>query len=132
MRRLPEEISADVRFWFFAALMLLTVPIRWILAAFIAAMVHELGHVAAVYLVDGEISRVRFSLHGVCIESCGISVRQELICVLAGPASSLLLICLVHSFPRVAICGVIQGIYNLIPIHSRDGENALRCIRALR
>lgn len=65
------------------------------------------------------------------METLPMSTGRELIAVLAGPAASLLLLSLVRVFPRVAICGLIQGIYNLLPIYPLDGGKALRCLMAL-
>lgn len=60
-----------------------------------------------------------------------MSPGRELLCVLAGPAVSFSLLALARFFPRIAICGLVQGIYNLLPIYPLDGGKALRCMVSL-
>lgn len=53
------------------------------------------------------------------------SFGSELICALAGPAGSIALLLLAEYMPKVAICGMVQGIYNLLPVYPLDGGRAL-------
>ena len=127
----PMRLRIDSGGYIFLAVLLLTVPLRWILAAFGAALFHELGHYLAVRLLGGRVLEAAVSFRGARMEALPMSAGRELIAVLAGPAASLLLLGLCRVFPRVAICGLIQGIYNLIPILPLDGGKAVRCIMAL-
>lgn len=129
MRRLRIQIESG--FYIFLAVLLLAVPLRWICAAFAAAFVHELGHYLAVRLLGGQVLGGSICFRGARMETLPMSAGRELIAVLAGPAASLLLLFLIRIFPRVAICGLIQGIYNLLPIYPLDGGKALRCLMAL-
>ena len=131
MRGLPVRIRIESGFYIFLAVLLLAVPLRWIAAAFAAAFVHELGHYLAVRLLGGQVLSGSICFRGARMETLPMSPGRELIAVLAGPASSLMLLCLARLFPRVAICGLIQGIYNLLPIYPLDGGKALRCVMAL-
>lgn len=56
---------------------------------------------------------------------------QELLCSLAGPVGSFSLFFLSHWLPKTAFCGVIQGMFNLLPIFPLDGGRALRCCLTL-
>lgn len=126
-----RRIRIDYGFYIFAAALLLIIPIRWILAAFLAALVHELGHYLAVRLLGGEVAGGEMTWRGARMEVFPMSPGRELVCILAGPAASLLLLCLARIFPRVAICGLIQGCYNLLPIAPLDGGRALHCLLSL-
>ena len=126
-----RRIRIDYGFFIFAAALLLIIPIRWIFAAFLAALAHELGHYLAVRLMGGEVSGGDISWRGARMEMFPMSPGRELVCILAGPAASLLLLCLARIFPRVAICGLIQGCYNLLPIAPLDGGRALHFLLSL-
>lgn len=125
------RIRADDGFFFLMALLLLTLPLRWVLACFLAAMVHELGHALAVLLCGGRITGVMLSFRGARMDAAPLPVGAELVCVLAGPAASLLLLLLVRPFPRLALCGAVQGAYNLLPLGSLDGARAVACLHSL-
>lgn len=123
MRRVEAAPSACV----LAALLLLTLPLRWLLAAVFAAGVHEMCHVLALRLCGGRIFRIRIGPAGAALETDSLSFPREMLCALAGPAGSFLLLFLGKRFPEAAVCGAVQGIYNLLPIYPLDGGRALRC-----
>lgn len=125
------RIRIESGFYIFLAVLLLAVPLRWILAAFIAAFVHELGHYLSVRLLGGQVLGGSICFRGAKMETLPMSAGRELIAVLAGPVFSLMLLSLIHILPRVAICGLIQGVYNLLPFYPLDGGRALRCVMAL-
>ena len=89
---------------------------------------HECSHAAAIYLLGGRISRICIGGRGVTMETTGISGIREIICALAGPIGSILLLTVAPRFPRTAICGFVHGIYNLLPLFPMDGGRILRCI----
>ena len=68
------RIRADDGFFFLMALLLLTLPLRWVLACFLAAMVHELGHALAVLLCGGRITGVMLSFHGARMDAAPLPV----------------------------------------------------------
>lgn len=112
----------------YAALLLLIFPLKWMVAAIVAGAVHELCHLWAVRLSGGRVAKFRISVRGAVMEAGGLNPAQELLSILAGPAGSLGLLLLVHFFPRIAICGGMQGLFNLLPVYPLDGGRAVRCL----
>ena len=113
---------------FLAAMLLLTLPLQWVAAACLAAVFHELCHIGAIYLTGGQVYRLQIGMGGARIQTDFSCPGQELICALAGPAGSLLLLLLYRKCPRLALCGAVQGFFNLIPVYPMDGGRALSCI----
>lgn len=62
------------------------------------------------------------------MESSPMPSWQELVCILAGPAGSFFLLLLDDFIPKTAICGLVQGIFNLLPLYPLDGGRALYCL----
>ncbi len=112
----------------FLSLLFLILPLRWLLAAIIAAAVHELGHYFAVCLLGGKIRNIRFGMTGAVMEATNLSVYSEILCIMAGPLAGLLLSISIRIFPAIALCAIVQSAYNLLPIYPLDGGKALRCI----
>ncbi|MBQ8768996.1 MAG: M50 family metallopeptidase [Oscillospiraceae bacterium] len=108
--------------------MILILPLRWILAAVIAAAFHEVCHALAVYFCGGKVRRLSVGNRGAVMHADELPAVKALICILAGPAGSLLLLLLVRWIPRIALCALLQGFYNLLPIYPLDGGRAVRCL----
>lgn len=111
-----------------AAFLLLAVPLKWLLAAWIAAIFHELCHIAAIHVCNGSVCEIRVGAGGALLETSPMTAGKELLCALAGPFGSLLLTLLLRCISELAICGCIQGVYNLLPLYPLDGGRALRCL----
>lgn len=109
-------------------LMLLLLPLRWLGAAMIAAAVHELGHYGAVRLMRGRVSSMSIDTNGAVMNAFGLSPKENLVCLIAGPAAGLLLGLTFQWFPVTAICGIFQSLYNLLPIYPLDGGRILQSI----
>ena len=113
------------------ALLILVLPLRWIVAAIAAAGFHECCHMLAIRLCGGRINGLRITERGASMETALLSEQQELFCALAGPMGSMLLFLTVQFTPRLAVCGLFHGLYNLLPVYPMDGGRALMCIAAL-
>ncbi len=129
-----DRDTASLRFlikpdYFLAlALALLILPLKWVLAWIAASGFHELCHYLAIQMCGCKTFRIQISIKGVEMEAEFTDSIKELICALAGPVGGFLLILTGKWFPRFAICGFFQSIYNLIPIYPMDGGRAVHCI----
>lgn len=115
----------------FLALLCLVLPLDWLLAALTAAVFHELCHVIAVIFTGGNIYSLRIDTNGAVMEASMMEPWQELVCILAGPAGSLSLLALSKYIPKTALCGLVQGLFNLIPVSPLDGGRALKCMTGM-
>ena len=113
------------------ALALLVLPLSWLAAAVTAALFHELCHGAVAVALGGSLGNIRLGERGASMEVGGLSNGRELLAAAAGPVGSLGLL-LGRCFPRLALCGLVQGLYNLLPIYPLDGGHILFCLIRFR
>lgn len=110
------------------ALLLVVLPLPWLGAAILAAAVHELCHLAAVRLLGGRTEGLRVGAGGARLGAVLPTPGRELLAIAAGPLGSLSLVLLARLLPRTALCGLVQGLYNLIPVEPLDGGRAVRLL----
>lgn len=111
-----------------AAALVLLLPLDWLLAAILAAAVHEAGHLAVMSIAGYRADAVCVGFLGAQICTGPMENRAEFFCAAAGPAASLLLLSLCRFFPKLALCGLVQGMFNLLPVYPMDGGRLLHCI----
>ena len=92
-----------------------------------AAAAHEAGHVMAIYLVGGKVTKLRLGMCDAKIETQGLGYRQEIFCALAGPGMSVL-VCLAlrKAYATCAAISLLLGLFNAMPVYPLDGGRALR------
>lgn len=122
------KIDSDGLAYFVGALALLILPLQWVWAVFIAAVCHEFGHISAVCILKGRIREVRIGIGGAVITTSSMEPWKVLVATFAGPAASLILSVSMGRFPRVAFAGLMQGMYNLLPLYPLDGGRAVEVI----
>jgi len=104
----------------------------------LASLIHELGHITALYLLGGRLGTLRLTASGACIDpepgSIGGWAKEAVLC-LAGPLANLLLAALcipaVSEGMDLALflgCNLLAGGFNLLPAAPFDGGQALFCI----
>ncbi len=113
--------------YIYFALLLLMIPVRLLFAVAVSAAVHEMFHIAAMRLMRIRINSIYIGTRGARIETQPMTDRQELLCSLAGPLGGFMLLLLFRWIPVVALVGVIQSLYNLLPLYPTDGGRALQC-----
>lgn len=110
------------------ALLLLTLPLPWLGAMLVAAAWHECCHALAVAACGGRIFHLEFGCGGARMETGPLETWQELLCALAGPAGSFLLLLFAPWVPGIALCGLGQGAFNLLPLYPLDGGRVMACL----
>ncbi len=126
MTKLQIKVQPD--FWFTLSLALVFIPVPWLLSWLVAASIHEIFHYIALRICGYSVKQIHIGASGTGMESDLEPGFKMILCALAGPISGFLLLLLVHIFPRIAICGFLQSICNILPIYSLDGGRALRGI----
>lgn len=125
-----RKLSIDVTpgFCIFWAVMLLLLPLRWIFAAAMAAFIHECSHYIMLKLLNVSVYGITIGVSGAVIETEPMGPHQEFCCALAGPLGSFLLMTTARWCPILALCGFVQGLYNLIPVMNFDGGRVVNAI----
>ena len=122
------RVEADGGFFLVLALMLLLFPLRVVAGIVLAALIHECGHLIAVRLTGGRVLAIRLRAGGARIETAPMEPGKAALCALAGPAAGSLTIFAGCFFPELALAGLVQTIFNLLPIYPLDGGQVVRNI----
>lgn len=120
------NISVLPGFYILIAAAVLLIPFRWLVAWLTAALLHEMAHIVCLRLMGYDVLSVKLGMTGANIETDGQSGLKLSVCALAGPLCGFLLLMLLRIAPRVAVCGGIQSLYNLIPLYPLDGGRVIR------
>ena len=107
---------------------MLLLPVRFLVGVTLAAMVHELGHLTAMYFMGIPVLGFIIRPFGARIEAGSMEPGAEILCALAGPLAGALTVFAWKWFPELAAAGLVQTVFNLIPIYPLDGGRVVRNI----
>lgn len=93
-----------------------------------ASVIHELGHIFAIYLTGGKVVSLKLGILGAVISTTPLSYSQEVFCTLAGPVLGLTLLIFRPLCPWLAFWALVQNVYNLLPVYPLDGGRILCAI----
>ena len=113
-------------FWLVLGLMVLLFPVPVTAGICLAAAIHESGHILAIRIAGGRIRRLVLHASGAVLEMDPLGPGKTLSCALAGPAAGALTILAWKFFPELALAGLVQTVYNLLPLYPLDGGRAWR------
>lgn len=125
-----KRVRVTPGFLLLAAAVWLAEP-ELLLPTFLAAAVHELGHVAALRAVGGRAEGFTLAFLGAQLRLTGeLSYAAELPVALAGPVCSLALALAAGRAGRFLLAGIslALGLFNLLPIRPLDGGRAVACL----
>lgn len=127
MRRYIKQLNIhiDPAFYFLMAVAILIIPAPWVVSWLIASMLHELGHYIAIRICGFRVYCLKIGCGGAKIYTQPL-LNREGFCALAGPLAGFVLVLFVKWIPRIALCGVIQSVFNLLPIGEMDGARVLK------
>ena len=109
------------------AVLLFLVDVRHLPALISAALIHELGHIAALKLCRSELLELRLEFFGLCLVTTAPTSRAlEAFCALSGPAAGILWALAAHSIaPLSSAFSLLLSAYNMLPALPLDGGRAL-------
>ena len=112
----------------------------WLTLLFVAAMLHECGHLAAIALQHGKIEHITAKLSGMKIDylpAGQTSYASDAVAALAGPAVNLtaVVVCalIARIYPSAEVfyfsgVNLLLALFNLIPAAPLDGGRALKAL----
>lgn len=123
-----RKFHIEYSWYLLAAAWLLILPLRWGIAAMTAAWVHEFCHYAAIRLTGGQVLKITLKGGGAVMETTPADPAAEALRAIAGPAGSFAMAALIRWFPEAVLWGLVQGVYNLLPVYPLDGGRVMRCL----
>lgn len=121
-----RKLSIDAGAYFSLSGFLLLLGPDWVWAILFSGLIHELGHLAALWCMGKGIFGVRIRAFGARIDTEYLSGKEGILCALAGPGAGLLLLMFWRWIPKVCFCALVQSIFNLMPLYPLDGGRAVR------
>lgn len=115
-------------FWVGIACALLWLPFPWVTAWVAAVLVHELMHIFCMKILNVRITGMKLGVTGAIIDAEPCENWKRILCTFAGPLGGFALVILFPVAPKLAICALIQSLYNLLPVFEMDGKSIVACL----
>lgn len=126
------KISVKYSFLVFNALVFMFRETDLICGFYIACIIHEIGHIAAIRLTGGKVGRIDLSCFGIKMTATPpVSLRAGIIVQLSGPFANLLVFFILAAAKNIGYTAVFclaEGIFNLLPYKFLDGGAVLETI----
>lgn len=122
------SLYIDTGVFLLLPLLLLVLPLRWVAGFAFAAIWHEFCHYLVLMFTGTAIDKIRIGIDGIRMDITDLSVGMEFLCAVSGPFGGLLLLTFRRVFPELAICALLQSLYNMLPVYPLDGGRALKCV----
>lgn len=134
------ELEITFPFALLIALLLCCDKTGMMSVSLLAVIIHETGHLIALYAFKLPPRKISLRLCGIQIVQTRLfeSTAAQITVAAAGPAANLIasLALLPLSSYRfcaaLCACGLVIGFFNLLPLYGLDGGDILRCILSVR
>lgn len=97
----------------------------------LAALIHELGHIATMLCLGQQPKKIVFGGFGIRLEkkdSFHLSYGKEILIYASGPLMNFLVAALFCKSPAMYRIHLLLGCFNLLPMGVLDGGQILRCL----
>lgn len=127
------NIKFKISFYFVLVLTLLAMidDNQIVLMAFLLAILHESGHVFAIFLFGQKPREIAFEPFGLkLVKSYEFTdIFSQIMTYLMGPIFNLLFFVLFYrAYPIVSVVSLVLGVFNLLPVNSLDGGRVINTI----
>ena len=124
----PSKVTLMPGFFVLLAFLLLVLPVPWVIAMILGASIHELGHIAALWILRIPVYKLQIRCTGAYLETGTMTPVQEILCAAAGPIGGLMILLLEPVLPKTAFVCLVHSVFNLLPIYPFDGGRILQGI----
>lgn len=134
---LKMQVNITFMFWAVITLMLLLDRTNTCFIAVISAFLHEIGHLAVMFIFSSMPEKLTLGVFGMRIDKKEntLSYKKETLVSLAGPIVNFIIFTafyMIYNFKaeeiflKISFINLLMGSFNLIPIEPLDGGRAIK------